>query len=73
MSFTQELGVFDQLVALLCAFVAKYKGVTMFVELTHDGAYLKVKLALVSQGLHFLRQYIFINLVLKLLVLFLRK
>lgn len=50
----EQLGILDQLEAELAALLPEDQGVSVLVQLTHDGADLEVQLALVAERLHLL-------------------
>lgn len=68
LSLAEELSVLDELEARRGALLAEDQGVPVLVQLAHDGAYLEVKLALVTKGLHLLGQNLFILLIVLLLL-----
>ena len=67
LSLAEELSVLDELKARRRALLAEDQGVPVLVQLAHDGAYLEVKLALVTEGLHLLGQDLLILLIVLLL------
>ena len=54
LSLAHQLGVLDELEAELGALLAEDQGISVLVQLAHDRADLKVKLALIPQRLHLL-------------------